>query len=385
MRAIVARAQQIAIEQGSGIVSEAHLFLAALDFASDPESSISILLAMSGVSPEAARLYAQSALEIGPAQPNKTPRLSSGARQALRGAVTEAGFDNNLTMEARHLFIACLTPRRGPHLGEVMRPLGLDAARLRARLRSLQRSEGAYRAGNPLNRLTPEGQRAIEAAQGAARAGFCGRISAAHLLLGALGDEKIAGVLQSAACDVEALKQRARTLNPGNREVATAQPKFAPDAKRAIERAALEAKAAHHLHLDSQDLLLGLLPPAKERDARRNRDSNRDAVAALWTPAQAESLRVALQSASKTAAAPLHEKFSSWKLMRFLQVVTVALCAAVGLGLFLLCHWAATGTYTAIQFRATLGIFTRYTLVLALLAEYSEGFFSGQARVIKLA
>ncbi|HEX8464746.1 MAG TPA: Clp protease N-terminal domain-containing protein, partial [Abditibacterium sp.] len=218
-------------------------------------------------------------------------------------ALQIANHSHQNVINPEHLFIACVAYQRGPHLGETLRPLGLDAAQLKQHLASLHASKTPYRKGNPLNSLTQQSEKAIEAAHAAMRANFSGRISTSHLLLGLLSDENFASVtmLQDIGADLEALKCRARETIVSDGQIATPQKKFSPGAKRALERAAREAKAANHHFIGTDHLLLALLPQRETwRGKLKAGGQSFDSVEGLWTAEQVAALKGEFEKASNS-------------------------------------------------------------------------------------
>jgi ATP-dependent Clp protease ATP-binding subunit ClpA len=256
-RQTIQRAEAIAVEMACSEVGSAHLCLAALE-ENERNDRVLLLLQLSGVSAEEARVYARIAVEPDELASSE-PKLSQGAKKILNLAHVEAQNLNNQQITVEHLFIACVRQQRGPHLGEVLRPLGLDAGNLRGNLLGLDRS--AHRQGNPLNYLTPEGQAAIEAAHAAMRASYCGRISTAHLLLGLLDDPRgeAVRILGAAEVDIDSVKKETRAAIVNDGQVATPQKKFTPSAKRALERAKKASPGELPL-IGPQQLLAALLP-----------------------------------------------------------------------------------------------------------------------------
>ncbi len=259
-RNAIRRAHEFAAEQHCAGVSSSHLFLGVLS-ESEPESTVSHLLILSGVSQEEARMYAQSALESLPMQ-GKKPALTRSSRRILDFAAKEALRQNHSTVKIEHLFIGCIRYQRGPHVGEVLRPLGLDAAKLRDHLRGMAQSETPYQAGSPLNRLTEKSKMVIESAHEEMRASYCGRISKAHLLLGLLaeGESEVVLIIQSMGIDLEKLRQGVRTQILSDGHIASPQKKFTPASKRALERAKKEADKQEHAFIGPQHLMVALMP-----------------------------------------------------------------------------------------------------------------------------
>ena len=335
-RNAILRAQNLAITEQNGLVTEPHLFFGILE--DEEDEVISALLAVSGISRDEARLYAQSALEeptdsatdsatdspTGSAtETANEPRLSADAKKMLELAAREAHRADTQFTEPHHLFIACVSHRRGPHLGEVLRPLGLDAARLRQHARGLRKKRD-LRAPNL--KLTARAEKAIEVAHAEMRASYCGRITVAHLLLGILSDESNMAVssLKSANCDLEALKTKARASIRNDGEIATPQKRFSPGAKRALERAAREAKSAGNKYIGRGQILLGLLPqPETLGEKWRARGQELDSVDFLWTAAQAEALRSALGSVAVADAVGHPQQKPRRSFSHRLSVVTV--------------------------------------------------------------
>ncbi|PQV64993.1 Clp amino terminal domain-containing protein, pathogenicity island component [Abditibacterium utsteinense] len=299
-----------------GIIGEAHLFIELLE---DPgDETLAALLALSGVSREEARLYTQSWIEKEGLDADKKVALSRSASQVVRIASLQAQLDQSPHIETHHLFLACVSHRKGAHLGEVLRPLGLEVGQLRAHLRGLQAQNDGF---------TPRAQKALEGAQAAMRASFCGRISTAHLLLGVLSDEESAERLQNAGLDLEDLKKRARDSIKNDGEIASPQKRFSPGAKRALERAAREAKGAGHRYIDCGHLLLALLPQGETlREKWLARGRKLDSVDELWTVEEAAIVRGALGNPPQTKLRPSKPKMqrsTSHKLAVFTVLATV--------------------------------------------------------------
>ena len=258
----ISRAQHLAVARNSGCVEDAHLFMGVLQVDSGEDGVVAALLEVSGVTREEARLYALSAVQTEGKGTQSEPLLSSGAQRVLGMAHAEAHQVGSTIVGPEHIFIACIRHRRGPHVGEVLRPLGFDAAKLREHLRGLNHSNKPYSQGNPLNHLTETSKKAVEAAHAAMRASYCGRISTAHLLLGVLANTENFAVetLQAVGVDVEALKREVRDSIFNDGEVATPQKKFSPAAKRALERAKKEATQCGTSFIEPHHLLYALLP-----------------------------------------------------------------------------------------------------------------------------
>ncbi len=319
---VVARAKQLAGEEGSGVAGEAHLLLSVLETSDADDVLLSPLLARSGITREEARLYAQSATEITRTVGTKAPQLSKGARKILYNAAIQArfSFDSTPQIEPHHIFMACVDSRhrRRSSVAKVLVSLGFDAPQLHRDLHELREQK----LKNPLHNFSPRAKIAVEAAHDAMRASFCGRISAAHLLLGLLSDGEIAEVLQKAGCDLEDLRKRARESIRSDGEIATPQKRFSPGAKRALERAAREAKLAGNKFIDCGDLLLGLLPQKETIGEKwRARGRNLDSVEGLWTAAQVAAMQLALRMAPagplEVPEYPRQKRFAASQILHF--------------------------------------------------------------------
>jgi len=232
-----------------GIIGEAHLFIELLK--DEGDETLAALLALSGVSREEARLYAQSWIENDAANRDKKQEIVKSASWVLKIALLQARLDHSAQIETHHLFLACVSHRRGPHLGEVLRPLGLEVGTLRAHLRGLTAQE---------NRFMPRAEKALDVAHAEMRASYCGRISTAHLLLGLLSDEEVFEILKRAGCNGEELRKQVHKSVKNDGQIAGPQQQFSPGAKRALERAAREAKRAGNKYIGRGQILLGLLP-----------------------------------------------------------------------------------------------------------------------------
>jgi hypothetical protein len=251
---------RVATEMGSAHISSAHLFLGVLQRC-DQDTVVPNLLQLSGVTMEEARLYAQSTLGEQP-RSDIEPEFTADFIRVLEFSIDEAKRQNVPIVELEHLFIGCTREQEGPHVGDVLRPLGLDVESLRNHLNSLNLGGVPYPTGSPLNELTEQGYAAIEVAHNAMRASFCGRISTAHLLLGLL-DNDLNGAsetLTAAGVDIEEVRQltRAQIINDG--QIAAPQKQFTPASKRALERARTEARKCGKSFIAPQHLLRGLLP-----------------------------------------------------------------------------------------------------------------------------
>jgi hypothetical protein len=258
----VVRAQHLAVARQSACVETAHLFLGLLQVESEEQSLVTTLLEISGVTIEEAKLYALSAIQTDGKLKRGEPPISRTAQRTLALALEEADKLGSATVRNEHLLIACLHHQRGQHVGEVLRPLGLDAATLRAHLHNLTASGKPASSGSPLLFLTEDAKAAVEAAHASMRNSFCGRISTAHLLLGVLADEKNVAVetLQTCNVDIAALMQATRSAITSDGEIAGPQKKFSPAAKRTLERAKKEADRCQKSLIGPQHLLYALLP-----------------------------------------------------------------------------------------------------------------------------
>lgn len=257
-------AQELARAMGNQSVESVHLLLGALQI--EPSNArLSALLQLSGLKANEARLYAQSAMEHQqPLAPDALPRLSEGAKRTLQLAGKEARRSNRALVDVSHLFVACFRPQREPGLAEVLAPLGVSADQLSLHLRQLARGETAKatQRGSPLAQLTAHGERALDAAHAAMRAGFCGRVSTLHLLIGILEnpDNDAVAALQRLGINLDELRGRAAVAAVSDGEIAGPERRFTPAAKRALDRAKAAAREGGRRYIGSADLLMGLLP-----------------------------------------------------------------------------------------------------------------------------
>jgi ATP-dependent Clp protease ATP-binding subunit ClpA len=287
-RLTISRAQQLALSGNCTKVETGHLFLALISEEMQSDEKVSSLLQISGVALEEARMYAQSTIQTEGKGEGEgyAAQLDSGARNILDMADEEARRLGSPEIENEHLLIACLRTQRTPHVGEVLRPLGLDAAKLRQHLRELAKSQRLDRSGGPLNSLTQSSKTAVEAAHAAMRASYCGRISTAHLLLGILDDpENVATeTLLAAKIDIEELRKAAQASITSDGQIATPQKKFSAAAKRALDRAKKEADRCAHSFIGPQHLLFALLPrPASAKEKIAYGDIGADPLEKVWS------------------------------------------------------------------------------------------------------
>ena len=257
-------AQGLAQQNGSATVESVHLLLGAMQSAA-PDAQLRALVQLSGLKWDEVWLYAHSALDNRAALTDDAAmRWGASATPVLRTAGDEARRSESAQVGATHIFIACFRPQKTAGLAEVLAPLGSSIAQLRLHLRALRRGEAAVitEQQSPLSQLTVHGERALEAAHAQMRASFCGRISTLHLLLGVLEnpDGDAIAALQTAMINVEALRERARAALSSDGEIAGAERKFMPAAKRALDRAKAAAREGGRSHIGNADLLLGLLP-----------------------------------------------------------------------------------------------------------------------------
>lgn len=299
-RQAILNAQEIAVRMGSEHVDSAHLFLGLLQLNSS-ESSVVALVGLAGVSVDEARLYAQSTLEAQPLQV-LNPELTASATRVLELAADEAKQLNTVLIGPEHLLVACLRPQKGPHVGEILRSLGLDPDIVRDYLKGLSSTTTPYQPGNPLNHLTEHCKKAIEAAHQVMRASFCGRISTIHLLLGLLDDKEGAAfeTLTLADVDIDELQTRLRTQIVSDGEIATTQKKFTSASKRALEWARLEAKKEGQAFIGPQHLLSALLPrPISIQEKLAYGNSVADPLDPIWPSLPVDHIRKVLNNGTQ--------------------------------------------------------------------------------------
>lgn len=291
----IMRARHLAVARQSASVETAHLFMGILQVESEQPSLVSSLLEVSGVSVEEARLYALSAIQTTGQPKGGKPLRSTSANRVLAMALEEADKLGAARVGLEHLLLACVRHQSEAHVGEVLRPLGLDAEVLRSCLRNWDRERSPGASGTPLAALSEGAKQAVEAAHAVMRASFCGRISTAHLLLGLLADRENTAVetLLAANVDVDALAKEVRDLIVNDGEIATPQKKFSAAAKRALERAQLEANLCDHSWISPQHLLFALLPqPSSWSERLAFGSSVVDPLERLWVNWPVEEIKL---------------------------------------------------------------------------------------------
>lgn len=300
---VIADAQQLARACGNPSLESVHLLLGALQI-EPPDAQLQALLQISALKAEEVRLYAQSALESAANPTEELQQMGESARSALRLAGKEARRSDCALVDVSHLFIACFRPQNASELAEVLAPLSVSADQLSVHLRGLSRGAAATKIADesPLAQLTEHGERALEVAEKAMRANFCGRISTLHLLIGVLEnpDGDAVAALKTLMIDVEALRQRVGVAAVSDGEIAGPNRLFTPAAKRALDRAKAAAREGGRSHIGSADLLMGLLPQPlllieraqfgahpDDPAAALLRDVDADLVRAIFNPRQA--------------------------------------------------------------------------------------------------
>lgn len=261
-REAVLGAQNLSVGSRSSSVGITHLFVATLQKI-EADSHLAALLLRADLKAEEAVLYAQAALEPDAAfDPNAEPKLSAGAKRVLEFAADEARRAGDNYIGTEHLVLACLRlDLRDETLLHAIAPLGWDLPVLRAHRRELKSLAAQRPTGHPLESLTGEAERAVEAAYAAMRATFCGRISTAHLLLGLLQSDNRAGeLLVEVGASPDELKAQSRAVIRSDAVLATPDKRFDKGAKRALDRAKREAQSRGYKFIGADHLLLGLLP-----------------------------------------------------------------------------------------------------------------------------
>jgi len=260
-REAVLGAQNLSIQSRCSSVGITHLFVATLQKI-DADSPLAALLLRAGLKAEEAMLYAQAALEPDAAfDPNAEPKLSAGAKRVLELSADEARRAGDSHIGTEHLVLACLRPQRDETLLRAIAPLGWDLHVLRAHRRELEGSSAPRPSGHPLESLSGEAQRSVDAAYTAMRATFCGRISTAHLLLGLLQSDNRAGeLLVEVGASLDDLKAQARVAIRSDAVLATPEKRFDSGAKRALDRAKWESQSRGYNFIGADHLLLALLP-----------------------------------------------------------------------------------------------------------------------------
>ncbi len=341
--AAMSRAQQIAIERQSATVGTAHLALALLeDEAPDATPShLTVLLLLSGVGRQEARLYAESVLEFDANGDQSAPRLNDALKKVQDWARAEAHYK---AVGPEHLLIALMRPQSEPHVGEVLRPLGLKPEVLRAHLRAIQAGEAPE--GKPLRMLDGEAQTALRAAHAAMRLNFCGRISTAHLLLGLIDSPlRFRKFAEKHGVDWEALRAQAAKAQGSDGLIGGPQLQLSPGAKRALERAKASALRNRQTRIAPEDVLRALLPRAaswRERLRWGNRvDDPLERVWARFDSAPLERTLRALPARRLSTASTQSSSGSpdwvrvDWRLMVLGMAWHGWMLVDLGLGMFL--------------------------------------------------
>ncbi|RYX83775.1 hypothetical protein EON83_13455 [bacterium] len=288
-RAIILRAQNIAVEHNHNCVSPTHIFLAILESAT-PDSYLGALILGAGLKTEEARLYIEASFQTNSSSTEPQPRLTPSSKRALEFAADDTRHTQAPLLEPIHLFFACLNPRVEPTLEATLTPLGWDAAVLRAKQREL--NARITSPTNPLEMLTGNAQKAIEAAYVAMRATWCGRISTAHLLLGLLEDERVQQLLTEVGIEIGELKIRTKAEIRTDSQLATANKSFDSSAKRALDRAREAAQARGQFFIAPEHILLALLPQRTALHEKLKWGSQLPDIAALLlTDVDAQKLR----------------------------------------------------------------------------------------------
>ncbi|BCM89480.1 hypothetical protein IAD21_01326 [Abditibacteriota bacterium] len=259
-RAAILRAQNIATGLKSADISSAHLFLAVLE-AATPDSPLGVLLLSAGLKREETRLYVEASFALSNnTGPTSEPILTPDAKRVLEFAANESVRAGDSLIGLDHLLLACLRPQEDSSLNSTLSSLGWDLAVLRAKRRELKTLPPPRHKGNPLELLTGNSQRAIEAAYNAMRATWCGRISTAHLLLGVLENEDTIERINHLNVAVDELKAQTRATIRSDSQLAITEKRFDKGAKRALDRTKKEAQQRGYSFIGPDHLLLGLLP-----------------------------------------------------------------------------------------------------------------------------
>ena len=296
-RAALARAKQLASREKNQIVGSAHLLLALLEapHQNDEESEdrVSALLLLSGVSRAETQIYAQSALAADEGDARSQDRYSLALERVLSLARTHTYAE---IIEPEHLLVALSRPQNGPHVGAVMRPLGLKSAQLDKLLRQIER-EQAHRS-RPLRMLDKRAKAALEAAHQTMRAHYCGRVSTLHLLIGLLETRSpIRVFLEKQGVNLADLRDVAAKAQGNDGAIGGPQVQLAPVAKRAIERAKKLALSNRGQRIAPEHLWLALLPRrASWREKARWGGALNDPLDEVWRRFESAPLQSALRS-----------------------------------------------------------------------------------------
>ena len=304
-RAALSRARQAAAKHKSGVTGTAHLLLALLEapFEDEALDRVSTLLLLSGVSREEARLYAEAAR--GGDEGEAANSHSLALARALDGTLKHT-YQESIGPE--HLLIALTREQDGPHVGALLRPLGLHSAQLEAHLRQLERDEANPR--KPLRMLDARAKIALANAHAAMRANYCGRVSTSHLLLGLLDcSSPILTFLKSRDVDLDELRALAGQGARNDGVFAGPQMQLAPSAKRAIERAKTLALENWQTRIAPEHLWLALLPRAVSwREKSRWGGDLNDPLDEVWKRFDSSILKRALAdylAANKPKSLPM--------------------------------------------------------------------------------
>ena len=280
---ILAVAAQVAKNLGSGCVGSAHLALAVLEAVPDNEI-LAYLLAKNGVKAEEAALYARSQIENDPRGDQNAPLLTQNGRRALEIAATESNMMAQRAVAPEAIFLGLLAKQRGAHIGQVLRPLGLDFKGFRRDWRALLAAQNPYGLDHPLGRLDDAGAEILKIAQEIARKNGSGRINSGHLLLALCEHPEGVYWLEAGGLEIEKVRQQTRENLVSDGEIIEARAKFDASARAALNRALDYAMSAGKI--GPRLLLLGLLAPDSDDEIGPN-----DVAARLMAP-RADEIRL---------------------------------------------------------------------------------------------
>lgn len=281
---ILAVAAAVAQKLDSGCIGSGHLALALLESTSQNEVT-AYLLAKNGVKREEAELYARSQLENDPKGDKSKPKFSKSAQKALDVAAHESNMAAQREVAPEALLIGLLAPQKGAHVGQVLRPLGLDFRQLRRDWHKVLQSQNPFPFDHPLSRLDETGAKIVQSAQEIARKNGCGRINSGHVLLALCDDLEARYWIEQGGVSVEELKQKTRELLVSDGETIEARAKWDDCARAALERAGQFANWP--VKIGPRFLLLGLIAPVS------NAPIAPDDIAAQVLEAHADELRIA--------------------------------------------------------------------------------------------
>lgn len=280
---IAERAAHIARARGNEVVSSAHLMLALLEC--EGASRANALLTLCNVRRDEVWLYVEAMLDTTQSGASENLGFTVGAQRAQRDALLTARYWNDWESETAYLLIALAEDPS--ELGAILSSLGLKPQVLRGHLHKLQK--GASPHGNPLKMLDAPAKVALDGAQRAMRATYCGRIGTAHLLLGILENRHNETLLFLAehGVDLDALAQITRAAIRSDGEIGGPIYRLSPAAREVFERAKERKRAQNSRFIGVPELLWALLPRPGQKSAG-------DPLDYVWSQIEVEPLQRAV-------------------------------------------------------------------------------------------